>query len=686
MKRLFFILIIIIAIFSVQAQVTQVGVVRELNSDGKTLSGVGITIPTASDVQPAFSDNNGIFLLKFSRKQAGDVLYNIRVFKPDYEVVNLQLLKDGWTLTEKDTLEIILAQTQVIAESRAKYYHIIDQYQIRQYNETIVRLKKELEKQMITSAEYSQRADEAEMELRDAYEQLDDYAERLARINKDDMDSLSRAAFQRLENGDIKGAIEVYESQDLLQQLKDKVALRDESMESIRLLMPKLKEEAQFRQMAAGKENIQRADTILAQIVHADTTDFGNISNYVEFLIQQQDFDKALQWNRFIINHEAASDYFAIAFQRQGHVLYKQSQFEEAEKYLLQCLQLDFNSKKQDSIQYLNDISYTMNTLGNLYLDIEDFEKAEKYLKEALSIRKQLSEEDSSFTANYATSLNNIGELYRTTEQFQEAVNHYQEAIAIRKKLVLQKPSEFSYPLANSLNNLGHTYASLEDFENAKSSYTQAESILNQLYDSNPEYYGGIYVILLNNIGHLYQQFKHYDLVADYYNKAITLCRQRSPNNPETYRYYESHILNNLGSYYKKMEQWEKAKDYYEESLKIRQDLVQFSDAYQTLVALSLQNLAKVYAVLEQTTEAEQSFLQSNLIYKKSAKIKPTVYQKNYISSCQAIGDFYASQNDKKSAKKYYSESIKTYQLMEKRDAGDFSEEIKSVKEQIKAL
>lgn len=213
---------LIILSISIKAQVTQIGIVRELNSNGKTMSGVGITIPTASDVQPAYSDNNGVFLLIFSEKKVGDILHNIRISKPNYEVVNHQLLKDGWTLTEKDTLEIILAKSQLIAESRAKYYNIIDQYQIQQYNATISKLKKELEAEKITATEFSERADAAEIALQDAYDQIDFYADKLARINRDKMDSISRTAFQFLEKGDVEAAIEVYASQNLLEQLEKK--------------------------------------------------------------------------------------------------------------------------------------------------------------------------------------------------------------------------------------------------------------------------------------------------------------------------------------------------------------------------------------------------------------------------------------------------------------------------------
>ena len=108
------------------AQVVQVGRITEQNSDGKPILGASAVCLSDSDVQPATTDNNGIFLLRFKKHSPGDIIYNLRIMKPGYEIVNSQLVKSGIILTEKDTLEIVMARPEQLAEARAHYYDIID--------------------------------------------------------------------------------------------------------------------------------------------------------------------------------------------------------------------------------------------------------------------------------------------------------------------------------------------------------------------------------------------------------------------------------------------------------------------------------------------------------------------------------------------------------------------------------
>ena len=53
---------------SLFAQVVQYGRVVEMNSGGKELSGVSVTIPTLHDCQPTMSDKKGVFRLSFSEQ------------------------------------------------------------------------------------------------------------------------------------------------------------------------------------------------------------------------------------------------------------------------------------------------------------------------------------------------------------------------------------------------------------------------------------------------------------------------------------------------------------------------------------------------------------------------------------------------------------------------------------------
>ena len=204
------------------AQVVQVGRITELNSDGKPIVGASAVCLSATDVQPTTTDNDGIFLLSFKKHNPGDIIYNLRVTKPGFDIVNAQVLKSGIILTEKDTLEIVMVRPEQLAEARAHYYDIIDQYHVGRHDATIARLQKELEAAKITAAEYEQRATEAEQQLAKALEQAEHYADLFSRINRDDLDAVSRSAFQALSEGDIGRAIKIYEDADAFGKMKEK--------------------------------------------------------------------------------------------------------------------------------------------------------------------------------------------------------------------------------------------------------------------------------------------------------------------------------------------------------------------------------------------------------------------------------------------------------------------------------
>ena len=60
------------------AQMVQYGKVVEMNSKGKTLSGVSVTVPSAHDCHPTSSDAFGVFRLSFGEHQTGDVVHGLK--------------------------------------------------------------------------------------------------------------------------------------------------------------------------------------------------------------------------------------------------------------------------------------------------------------------------------------------------------------------------------------------------------------------------------------------------------------------------------------------------------------------------------------------------------------------------------------------------------------------------------
>ena len=194
---------------SVGAQTVQYGRVVEMNSHGKTLSGVSIMVPSVHDCQPASSDAHGEFRLCFSEHFVGDVVYGIRARKYGYEVVNLHFVKEGWTLTAKDSLRIVMAPTEKIAEARARYYDWLEQASVARFDTTMSYLNHQYALEQLSDKEFDYWKLMAENELQRSYERLDAQADRLARVCDEVPDD--RLLSQRLKADDLEGAVALLE-------------------------------------------------------------------------------------------------------------------------------------------------------------------------------------------------------------------------------------------------------------------------------------------------------------------------------------------------------------------------------------------------------------------------------------------------------------------------------------------
>lgn len=158
----------------------QYGKVVEMNAKGKALSGVSVTVLSAHDCHPTSTDAFGVFRLSFAEHQTGDVIHGLRAKKYGYEVVNLHVTRDGWTLTDRDTLRIVMAPAATVNEARMRYYDLIETACVARYDTTMNLLNSQLADQMITMPEYQYWKLEAENELQRAYQHLETMADALA--------------------------------------------------------------------------------------------------------------------------------------------------------------------------------------------------------------------------------------------------------------------------------------------------------------------------------------------------------------------------------------------------------------------------------------------------------------------------------------------------------------------------
>ena len=237
-----------------KAQMVQYGKVVEMNSHGKKLSGVSITIPSAHDCQPTSSDSYGTFRLCFGEHQTGDVVVGIRAQKYGYEVVNLHVTRDGWTLTTKDSLKIVMAPTEKLMEARLKYYDLIETACISRFDETNAFLREQYVNGHLSSDEYEYWLAAAQSELQRAYGEMEDLANSFACINTDDMDEVSGQVYQKLAEEDVRGAMALVAG--------DSFSTVMQAYNDLNAIQPMENPE----QMVAGMDSIVAAETVSADM------------------------------------------------------------------------------------------------------------------------------------------------------------------------------------------------------------------------------------------------------------------------------------------------------------------------------------------------------------------------------------------------------------------------------------
>lgn len=516
--------------FVASGQMTQKGVIKEYLTRGKPIAGVGISIPSASDYQPVVSNADGTFQLHFSRHLPGDIIYNVRITKDDYEIVNIYDFKDGWTLSSQDTMTIIVARRGVITERRSRYYNIMDKYTEEAYKRKIQKLEGDLANQTINAEEYRQKMLTAEEELKRAYEKIDAYADLFARISDEVLDSTSSLAFRCLEEGRIDQAIQLFEDLNLVNQLNKKVALRNESENAIQHIIPKLREEIAYRNLAGGEDNILKIESILSSILSSDPEKFQYQKDYFQFLVEQNKLEKANAFGEKALATAQTPLEKATIWHDLAVIQYKQNQYSIAEDNLRQAQVEADKLKDMDSVTYMQIQSDILSTLANVYIDAQQYGKAQECLSECNTIREKLIKIDDDALLRYATNLSNISELYRSVSvldhdstNVQKALTYNWKAISVLESLSDSINPEITFHLNVKYNNRGSIFLETKHLDSALYYLKKADTLWNILYSKNPNKHALDGCRTLGNMALAYSRLGQFDQAHTTYRKAFEL-------------------------------------------------------------------------------------------------------------------------------------------------------------------
>lgn len=474
---------------SLSAQVSQKGNVRIFNSQHTPLPGVQLM---AIGAPATDTDNNGEFCFHFLNHKAGTAISSPQAYKKGYEVVNSDML-NGWILSEKRPLDIVMAPEGTIEEQKNHYYAIAIAHFSKFRNKTVQEINHLYAQQKITQAERAQRLKELAEENHTFMNMLDKYAEKFARINPDDITQIEKQVLKLVEDGKLTEAIELYNNSGLIVQARQKLQQRTQADEDIDLLAERMYRYADLCALAGGKENEQKAYDTYKWIAEILPDRFSYVLKYVlqKITLGEQDL----------------------------------------EEWADRCQKLAFDEKSL--IQVLN-----LKTLIATNIR-KDYSKAFEYNQQALEILQQAQEAMPSgdYLAVMQITLHQTAYLLEAIHEWEQAeevylsnIKNLEEQIAVSDNQLFIRIQKGS--LLNSYTSLMRLYSQKEDLEKARQTAAKIKEISLNDPDLDEEKRISIELDYLNilqdfamNAGHMKEAYK---IAAEAYAKAEVLY-QKNP-------------------------------------------------------------------------------------------------------------------------------------------------------------
>jgi hypothetical protein len=270
MKGTFVLLSALLCLNSINAQTSQKGSVKLFNSGNAPLSGVQVI---AFGATPTDTDSDGNFLLSFPSMNVGNAISIPQIYKSGYELVN-DALASEWILSEKRDLKLVMAPEGTIQEAKAKYYKIGSENYSAKYSHAVDELNRLYHAQEIDANQRKKHLDSLNTELNAYMLKLEEYSLKFARINPDDLDAVEQKAFNLVNNGDIDGALKVYNDASLVESACTKLQGANLAEKDASILSEAMYRYADLCDLAGGKENEAKATATIAKLAELFPNDF----------------------------------------------------------------------------------------------------------------------------------------------------------------------------------------------------------------------------------------------------------------------------------------------------------------------------------------------------------------------------------------------------------------------------
>jgi CHAT domain-containing protein len=247
------------------------------------------------------------------------------------------------------------------------------------------------------------------------------------------------------------------------------------------------------------------------------------------------------------------------------------------------------------------DVATALNSLADLYDDQRRYADAEPLYKRSLAIREKSLGPDHPFVA---TALDRLAGLYSHQHRYADAEMLYKQSLALREKSLGPDHPD----VATALHNLAYLYYVQGRYTDAELFYKQSLAIREKsLGPDHPDV-----ATALDFLAEVYSH-QHRDADAELLAKRSLVIREKSlgPDHPDV-----AMALDGLANLYDEQGRYADAEPLYKRSLAIREKSL---GPDHPAVATALKTLAEWYHKQGRDADAEPLFKRSLVIYEKSA-------------------------------------------------------------------
>ncbi|MFQ5805045.1 MAG: tetratricopeptide repeat protein [Phycisphaerae bacterium] len=215
-----------------------------------------------------------------------------------------------------------------------------------------------------------------------------------------------------------------------------------------------------------------------------------------------------------------------------------------------------------------------MNTIGNVYANLDAYDEAERLLQRALEIRRQTFGDEH---PDVAASLQSLGHLFMKKGDYARAEPSMRDALAMRRRLL----GEEHQKIAASLDGLGTLYTHMGDYARAETYYEQALDMYRKVLGP-----GHLFVAMsLANRATILHSQGQYVAAEPVYREALELLRAaQGDEHPDV-----ATVMQNLAVLLQTQDEFEEAETLLRKALDLR---VRLYGEEHRAVAQSLHNLA----------------------------------------------------------------------------------------------